>query len=59
MKTRVSLQYFVNDCSVKGFFSRGNLPGIMVSFFTERNTAVYIDLFGIEYIPQEVLNKAK
>ena len=25
----------------------------------DRNTAVYFDSFGIEYIPQEVLNKIK
>ena len=27
--------------------------------FTDRNTAVYFDCFGIEYIPQKVLNKIK
>ena len=30
-----------------------------VSLFIYRNTAVYLDLFGIEYIPQELLNKIK
>ena len=30
-----------------------------VLLFIERNTAVYFDSFGIEYIPQEVLNKIK
>ena len=30
-----------------------------VSLFTDRNTAVYFVSFGIEYIPQEVLNKIK
>ena len=30
-----------------------------VSLFIDRNTAVYFDSFGIEYIPQEVLNKIK
>ena len=30
-----------------------------VSLFTDRNTAVYFDYFGIEYVPQEVLNKIK
>ena len=30
-----------------------------VSLFIDRNTAVYLDSFGIEYIPQEVLNKIK
>ena len=30
-----------------------------VSLFIDRNTAVYFDYFGIEYIPQEVLNKIK
>ena len=29
------------------------------SLFINRNTAVYFDSFGIEYIPQEVLNKFK
>ena len=28
-----------------------------VSFFIDKNTDVYLDTFGIEYIPQEVLNK--
>ena len=30
-----------------------------VSLFVDRNTAVYFDSFGIEYIPQEVLNKIR
>ena len=30
-----------------------------ISSFIDRNTAVYFDSFGIEYIPQEVLNKIK
>ena len=30
-----------------------------VSLFIHKNTAVYFDSFGIEYIPQEVLNKIK
>ena len=30
-----------------------------VSLFIDKNTAVYFDSFGIEYIPQEVLNKIK
>ena len=30
-----------------------------VSLFIDRNTTVYFDTFGIEYITQEVLNKAK
>ena len=30
-----------------------------VSLCIDRNTAVYFDSFGIEYIPQEVLNKIK
>ena len=30
----------------------------IVSLFIDRNTAVYFfDSFGIEYIPQEILNK--
>ena len=28
-----------------------------VSLFTDRNTAVYFNVFGIEYILQDVLNK--
>ena len=28
-----------------------------VSLFIDRNTDVYFDFFGIEYIPQKVLNK--
>ena len=28
-----------------------------VSLFIERNLAVYFDCFGIDHIPQEVLNK--
>ena len=30
-----------------------------VSLFNDRNTAVYFDSFGIEYIPPEVLNKIR
>ena len=30
-----------------------------VSLFIDRNTAVHFDSVGIEYIPQEVLNKIK
>ena len=30
-----------------------------VSLFIDRNTAVYFYSFGIEYIPQEVLNKIR
>ena len=30
-----------------------------VALFIDRNLAVYFDSFGIEYIPQEVLNKIK
>ena len=30
-----------------------------VSSFINRNTAVYLNSFGIEYIPQEVLNKTR
>ena len=30
-----------------------------LSLFIDRNTAVYFDTFGIEYIPQEVLSKVK
>ena len=30
-----------------------------VSLFVNKNTAVYFDSFGIEYTPQEVLNKIK
>ena len=30
-----------------------------VLLFIDKNTAVYFDSFGIEYIPQEILNKIK
>ena len=30
-----------------------------ISLFIDRNTAVCFDLSGIEYIPQEVLNKIR
>ena len=30
-----------------------------VSLFIDKNIAAYFDSFGIEYIPQEVLNKIK
>ena len=30
-----------------------------VSLFIDKNTAIYFDFFGIEYISQEVLNKIK
>ena len=31
----------------------------LVSLFIWRNTAVYFDYFGTEYIPQEILSKIK
>ena len=30
-----------------------------ISIFIDKNTAVYFDSFGTEYIPQEVLSKIK
>ena len=30
-----------------------------VSLFIDKNTALYFDSFGIEYIPEEVLNKIR
>ena len=30
-----------------------------VSWFIDRNTALYYDSFGIEYIPQDLLNKIR
>ena len=30
-----------------------------ISLFIDKNLALYFDSFGIEYIPQEVLNKIK
>ena len=30
-----------------------------ISLFIDRNLAIYFDYFGIEYIPQEVLNRIK
>ena len=30
-----------------------------VSLFIDKNTGVYFDFFGIEYIPQEVFNKIR
>ena len=30
-----------------------------VSLLIDKNTAVYFDSFGVEYIPQEVLNKVR
>ena len=30
-----------------------------VLFFIDRNTAAYLDFFGVDYTPQEVLNKTK
>ena len=30
-----------------------------VPLFSDRNTAVYFDSFGTEYIPREVLNKVR
>ena len=32
---------------------------VTVSLFIDKNTTVYFDSVGIEYIPQEVLNKIK
>ena len=36
--------------------SKGKIP---ISIFIVRNTVAYFDSFGVEHIPQEVLNKTK
>ena len=41
----------INDKKSKGKY--------WVSLFIDKNTTVYFDSFGIEYIPQKVLNKIK
>ena len=56
------------------FFSKNNLPKIKdvvnlndknskgthwVSLFIHKNIVIYFDSFGIEYIPQDVLNKIR
>ena len=64
------LSISITSLDLMTFFSIINLPRIKDrayvskskrwdSLFIDRNTAVYFDSFGIEYIPQEVLNKIK
>ena len=66
------INYFKYKTRFHGVFSINNLSTIKyvinlddksskgthwVSLFIDRNTAVYFDSFGIEYIPPEMLNK--
>ena len=51
--TNWSVTYRIN---LDGEQSKGTYR---VSLFIHRNTAVYFDSFGIEYIPQGLLNKIK
>ena len=64
------LSISITSLDLMTFFSIINLPRIKDrayvskskrwdSLFIDRNTAVYFDSFGIEYIPQEVLNKIR
>ena len=45
--------YVINLCDQQGKGTN------WVSLFIDRNSAVYLDSFGIDYIMQEVLNKIK
>ena len=44
---------------VKNLDDKNTIGTPWVSLFIDRNTAVYFDSFGIEYIPQKVFNKIK
>ena len=44
---------------VKNLDDENSKRTLWVSLFIDKNTAVYFDSFGIEYIPQEVLNKIR
>ena len=56
MKPIVDLKALFQETILDDKNSKGTHWG---SLFINRNTAVYFDSFGIEYIPQEVLNKIK
>ena len=57
--SRDNLRRIKDGAYAINFDDKQNKETHWVSFFTDRNTAVYFDYFGIEYIPQEVLNKIK
>ena len=65
MKTRLCFKYFVNDCIKKdgGYvidLNDKNSKGThWVSLFIDKNIPIYFHYFGIENIPQEVLNNIK
>ena len=42
---------------VINFYDQKSKETHRISLFIDRNTAAYFDSFGIEYIPQEVINK--
>ena len=61
--------YFNYELTFNGLFSRNNLPGIKVgvyiinlcqkSLFSDRNTTVYFDSFGIEYFVKKYETKSE
>ena len=44
---------------VKDLDNKNSEGANWVSLFIDRNTAIYFDFFGIEYIPLEVWNKIR
>ena len=57
--SRNSLPRIKDEAYVINLGDRNSKGTQKVSLFIDRNLAVYFDSFGIEYIPQEVLNKIK
>ena len=56
-----SLPSIKDGMYVRNLDDKNSKQTYWVSFFFsfDRNTAAYFDSFGIEYIPQELLNKIK
>ena len=57
--SRNSLPRIKDEAYVINLGDRNSKGTQKVSLFIDRNLAVCFDSFGIEYIPQEVLNKIK
>ena len=56
MFSRNNLPRMKNGAYVINIDDKNSKETHWASFFIDRKTAIFIDFFGIEYIPQEVLD---
>ena len=57
--SRANLPRIKNRANVINLYDKQSKETHLVSLLIDRNTAVYFDSFGIEYITQKVLKKIK